>query len=70
MNMNIKINPVDMEEVAKLERFLDGQMYCAASSNARGREIAVVIPYGSKRGWKLFYQAVRQFARSAWRELR
>lgn len=64
--LNVKINTVDMEEVHKLERWIDGKMYAVISQEPRGLQIAVVIPYGTRRGLTLFCKVVKQFVRSAW----
>ena len=58
-----------IDTVEELERIIDGKMYATQCENARGREIAVVVPFGSIRGTKLFLKATWFFVRAAWREL-
>jgi len=64
--MTIKTNIVDMAEVRKLEKFIDGKMYSVAKSTQRGLEISVVVPFGTPRGLVTFALVMRQFIRIAW----
>lgn len=65
MSIDIRVKVADLAEVAKLEQFIGSKMYSVTSSEPRGLQIAVVIPYGTPKGWRAFFLAARQFVRSA-----
>jgi hypothetical protein len=68
--MQVKINePVDLAEVRRVKEFIDGKMYSMTFPRPHGLEISVVIPYGSRKGLRLFALSVRQFIWAAWRSL-
>lgn len=61
--------PRSVKTVEELEAAIGGDMYSVCSGEPRGRQIAVVVPYGSNRGIRLFLRGLRQFIWAAWREL-
>lgn len=67
--IKVTVAPVDLAEIQKLARFIDGKIYSATGGTLRGLDISVVIPVGSVKGLPLYWSAMRTFSRAAWRAL-